>query len=83
MNQSAIENTYIKMDGLENPNQTFQIQLEQRASSPELSASKLAELYIETLSPKERKAYMIAREHLGMSFTLEKSVGFLKWKSTL
>ena len=83
MNQSAIENTYIKMYGLENPNQTFQIQLEQRASSPELSASKLAELYIETLSPKERKAYMIAREHLGMSFTLEKSVGFLKWKSTL
>ena len=60
----------------------FQSQLQQRASSPELSMNKLAELYIETLSPKERKAYMIAREHLGMSFTLEKSVGFLKWKKT-
>jgi hypothetical protein len=87
MNQTSIEeNTYIKMNTtthINDPNQAFQSQLEKRASSPELSATKLAELYIETLSPKERKAYMIAREHLGMSFTLEKSVGFLKWKSTL
>lgn len=47
-----------------------------------LSISKLTEIYIETLSPKEKKAYLIARDHLGMSFTLEKSVGFLQWKKT-
>ena len=47
-----------------------------------LSISKLTEIYVETLSPKEKKAYLIARDHLGMSFTLEKSVGFLQWKKT-
>jgi hypothetical protein len=35
--------------------------------------------YIKTLSEKERKAYEIARSHLGMSFQIEKSNGFIKW----
>ena len=43
--------------------------------------STLMEKYIESLSPKEKKAYLIARSHLGTSFSLEKSVGFLVWKS--
>jgi len=38
------------------------------------------ELYIETLSEKEFKSYTIAKSHLGSSFSLEKSVGYLKWK---
>ena len=42
----------------------------------------LGELYVETLSPKEYKSYLIAKEHLGTSFHLEKSVGFLKWKES-
>ena len=41
---------------------------------------KLTELYIDSLSEKELKAYAIAKSHLGSSFSLEKSVGFLKWK---
>ena len=41
---------------------------------------KLTELYLETLSEKEMKSYAIAKSHLGTSFSLEKSVGFLKWK---
>lgn len=40
----------------------------------------LGESYVESLSPKEYKAYLIAKGHLGTSFNLEKSVGFLKWK---
>lgn len=39
--------------------------------------------YLMTLSEKERKAYEIAKEHLEMSFQLEKSIGFIKWKKTL
>jgi len=39
----------------------------------------LEQQYVETLSEKERKAYEIAKDHLGMSFQLEKSVGYLKW----
>ena len=41
----------------------------------------LMEQYLKTLNEKELKSYHIAKEHLGMSFQLEKSVGFLKWKS--
>jgi hypothetical protein len=35
--------------------------------------------YLKSLSEKEMKAYLIAKSHLGMSFTLEKSTGFLDW----
>lgn len=38
-------------------------------------------LYLETLSEKELKAYAIAKSHLGSSFQLEKSNGYLKWKN--
>lgn len=38
------------------------------------------ETYIKSLNPKEYKAYLIAKNHLGTSFTLEKSVGYLRWK---
>lgn len=40
----------------------------------------LEEEYLKTLSEKERKAYEIAKDHLGSSFDLVKSNGFLKWK---
>jgi hypothetical protein len=36
--------------------------------------------YLETLTEKEKKAYHIAKSHLGSSFQLEKSNTFLKWK---
>ena len=43
--------------------------------------TKLLELYLESLSEKEMKAYSIAKSHLGTSFQLNKSVGFLQWKA--
>ena len=39
------------------------------------------EKYMESLSEKEKKAYFIAKSHLGSSFSLVKSVGYLEWKS--
>jgi len=36
--------------------------------------------YLESLSEKEKKAYEIAKSHLGMSFQIEKANGFIKWK---
>jgi len=41
----------------------------------------LTEQYLKTLSEKEMKSYLIAKSHLGTSFQLDKSVGFLKWKA--
>jgi hypothetical protein len=35
--------------------------------------------YVKNMSEKELKAYHIAKEHLGDSFQLEKSIGFLDW----
>jgi len=46
------------------------------------SIERQKEMYVDSLSPKEKRAYLIAKDHLGMSFTLEKSVGFLEWKKT-
>ena len=38
--------------------------------------------YIESLTMKEKKAYYIAKTHLGSSFDLIKSNGFIEWKKT-
>ena len=37
------------------------------------------EQYLKQLTDKEMKAYKIAKEHLGSSFNLPKSIGFQKW----
>lgn len=39
----------------------------------------LTEQYLKTLTEKELMAYEIAKDHLGSSFDLEKSNGFIKW----
>ena len=41
---------------------------------------KLQQAYLDSLTEKERKGYEIAKSHLGMSFDLEKSIGYLEWK---
>lgn len=48
--------------------------------SVEEKEKSLCEEYLATLSPKESKAYHIAKSHLGSSFSLEKSNGFIEWK---
>jgi hypothetical protein len=45
----------------------------------EQNMKPMYDLYLTSLSEKEQKAYKIAKSHLGMSFQLEKSIGFLKW----
>lgn len=42
--------------------------------------SEIIREYIDSLPDKERVGYEIAKEHLGTSFTVEKTVGFLRWK---
>jgi hypothetical protein len=46
----------------------------------EINKNKLVDLYIQSLNEKDLKAYLIAKSHLGTTFAIEKSVGFLKWK---
>jgi hypothetical protein len=35
--------------------------------------------YIAQMTPIQRTAYLIAKEHLGTSFNIKKSIGFLEW----
>ena len=35
--------------------------------------------YISCMTPKELKAYTIAKAHLGDSFQIKRSIGFLDW----
>jgi len=44
-------------------------------------SKSLIEMYINSMSNKDHLAYTIAKEHLGTSFTVEKSVGYLRWLS--
>jgi hypothetical protein len=48
-----------------------------------LSPLSQEEAYIKSLSKKEYKAYLIAQEHLGMTFTLSKSAGYIKFINTI
>ena len=38
------------------------------------------EKYLQQLSDSERKTYEIANQHLESSFSIEKSIGYIKWK---
>jgi hypothetical protein len=40
----------------------------------------LIEEYIQTLNDFERKGLAIAKDHLGPSFDMKRSSGFLRWK---
>jgi len=44
------------------------------------SLEELSSLYLGTLNDRELQAYHIAVDHLGMSFTMERSNGFRQWK---
>jgi hypothetical protein len=45
----------------------------------EITIDDLKTNYINSMDEKEKIAYKIAKEHLGSSFNLEKSIGFQKW----
>jgi hypothetical protein len=38
--------------------------------------------YLEQLGDKERIGYSIAKEHLGTSFDVAKSIGYITWKKS-
>lgn len=50
------------------------------AAEPVKDMKTNLELYLNSLTEKEMKSYLIAKDHLGSSFDLSKSVGFINWK---
>lgn len=45
----------------------------------ESSLASQIEIYLGSLSPNDKKGYQIAKDHLGCSFQIEKSNGFIQW----
>jgi hypothetical protein len=45
-----------------------------------ITERELQDQYLNSLSEKDRKGYEIAKSHLGMSFQLDKSLGYLEFK---
>jgi hypothetical protein len=37
-------------------------------------------IYLNHLNEIEKKAYLIAKNHLGTSFDIRKSIGYIEWK---
>jgi hypothetical protein len=56
--------------------------MENTTKAEKTNQPQYLELYIESMSKKELLAYSIAKSHLGTSFEIEKSVGYLKWKKS-
>ena len=54
---------------------------ENQKQDQEHNNNKHAEDYIKQLTPFEQSAHRIAKSHLGSSFSLKKSNGYLKWIS--
>ena len=44
------------------------------------SKSKMMSQYLDSLDERNKCAYNIAKDHLGTSFDLEKSIGYLQFK---
>ena len=44
--------------------------------------NQLIDLKYQSMSDKERIAYLIAKEHLGTSFDIQKSIGYQNYKKT-
>lgn len=56
--------------------------INQHAKTEEEILQEQIEEYISSLNEREKIVLEIAREHLQSSFSIERSVGFLKWKNS-
>ena len=59
--------------------QTMDSSGEGKQSQP-LHPNPLVNEFLDTLNPMEKKAYYIAKSHLGTTFNIEKANAFLRWK---
>jgi len=57
----------------------YKIELTKRNNMVSIMDS-LVEKYIKQMDDKSRKVYEIAKENLESSFSIEKSIGFIKWR---
>jgi len=61
----------------------IKLDLPEHALSYSIEIQQSVSQYLKQLSDKERIAYGIAKEHLGTSFNIIKSIGYTTWKKTI
>lgn len=59
------------------------VELPQEYETYSEDIKQLVNTYIHSLTETDYKAYLIAKQHLGSSFNILKSNGFMKWKKTI
>jgi hypothetical protein len=62
-----------KLTGLTIPESIFKLSLEKQTEIYN---------YLIQMTESQKKAYIIAQNHLGTSFSIQKSNGFLEWKKS-
>ena len=60
---------------------TKQPNVDQQQETPIQSQTEEISNYIKSLTEQEAQTLEIAKSHLGTSFNIKKSIGFLEWKS--
>jgi len=55
------------------------IELPSQFSTYSLETQESIKQYISQFTPIQKKAYLIAKEHLGSSFNVIKSNGYIQW----
>jgi ABC-type dipeptide/oligopeptide/nickel transport system ATPase subunit len=60
--------------------QTLQLPIPEKISSYDIELQRDIYNYLQQMNDKERIAYRIATDHLGTSFNIVKSIGFIQWK---
>ena len=56
----------------------MQQQQQQQQQQPE----EIIDMFLDSLTPHQKKAFQIAKEHLGTSFDIQRSNGFQEWKKS-
>ena len=72
--QQIKSNTDFIKTGLLIPPSIFKLPLEKQAEVYN---------YLIQMTPSQKKAYLIAQDHLGTSFNILKSNGFIEWKKSI
>jgi hypothetical protein len=57
-------------------------QTQEQVPIPIKTTEQLVEQYLQEMNNLEKQAYDIARSHLGTSFNILKSNGFIQWKKS-
>ena len=53
-----------------------------KPKAEKMESNSLVESYLKSLNEQERQTLEIAKDHLGASFHITKSIGFIKWNET-